>query len=77
MEPLRPAVNRGILDIVQSHTFSAGDFTLTNRGICRLNPHLAQSLVRAVEGLANVPAVIKLVRPYFIDQSTRSQQFFL
>jgi CRISPR-associated endonuclease Cas1 len=48
MEPLRPQVDRRVLDFVQKRTFDPRDFVLTERGVCRLHPQLA----RAVAGLA-------------------------
>ncbi|MDQ3540590.1 MAG: CRISPR-associated endonuclease Cas1, partial [Chloroflexota bacterium] len=48
MEPLRPQVDRLVLDFVQERTFDPRDFTLTERGVCRLHPQLAQ----VVAGLA-------------------------
>ena len=47
MEPLRPVVDRRVLDLVHRYTFSPGDFTLTVDGICRLNPQLARVVVKA------------------------------
>jgi CRISPR-associated endonuclease Cas1 len=48
MEPLRPIVDRKVLEFVQSRTFYPADFIMTNDGICRLNPELARNVVRAV-----------------------------
>jgi CRISPR-associated endonuclease Cas1 len=48
MEPLRPVIDGAVLSFVQSHTFSAGDVTLRDDGVCRLNPQLA----RQVAGVA-------------------------
>lgn len=48
MEPLRPRVDRLVLDFVQRHTFTPSDVILTERGVCRLHPQLA----RSVAGLA-------------------------
>lgn len=48
MEPMRPVVDRALLDFVQTHTFSAGDVTLRDDGVCRLNPQLARALVKTV-----------------------------
>jgi CRISPR-associated protein Cas1 len=53
MEPLRPIVDRKILEFVQSRTFHRADFTLNNTGLCRLNPELARSVVRAVTASRN------------------------
>ncbi len=49
MEPLRPVVDRQLLEFAQKHTFSPGDFTLTSTGVCRLNPQLARNVVRAID----------------------------
>jgi hypothetical protein len=46
MEPLRPIVDRSVLQFVQSHTFHPADFTIRSDGVCRLNPEMARSLVR-------------------------------
>ena len=46
MEPLRPLVDRLVLDLVLSHTFSPHDFELSADGICRLHPQLARQLVQ-------------------------------
>jgi len=35
MEPLRPQVDRLILEFVRSHTFAPSDFVLGANGICR------------------------------------------
>ncbi|MGA9334022.1 MAG: CRISPR-associated endonuclease Cas1 [Rudaea sp.] len=45
MEPMRPIVDRKVLDFVQSHTFHSVDFTIRSDGVCRLNPELAKSIV--------------------------------
>ncbi len=44
MEPLRPQVDRLVLDFVQGRTFDARDFILTERGVCRLHPQLARTV---------------------------------
>jgi CRISPR-associated endonuclease Cas1 len=37
MEPLRPAVDRLVLDVVRSNTFSPADFMRTPTGVCGLH----------------------------------------
>jgi CRISP-associated protein Cas1 len=44
MEPVRPLVDRLVLDFVCSHTFSPSDFTVSTNGVCRLHPQLARQL---------------------------------
>jgi CRISPR-associated endonuclease Cas1 len=48
MEPMRPLVDRAVLGFSQAHTFSPGDLTLRDDGICRLNPELARNIVSLV-----------------------------
>lgn len=51
MEPLRPVVDRKILEFALSHTFSPGDFTINSQGGCRLNPQLAKVIAHAAGGI--------------------------
>lgn len=44
MEPLRPVVDRAVLQLVTEETFSGADFQLQSDGVCRLNPELARSV---------------------------------
>lgn len=46
MEPLRPQVDRLVLDLVRSHTFTPSDFILDAKGVCRLHPQLAKQVTR-------------------------------
>jgi CRISPR-associated endonuclease Cas1 len=48
MEPLRPIVDRKILEFVQSRTFHPADFILCENGNCRLNPEMARTVVRHI-----------------------------
>jgi CRISPR/Cas system-associated endonuclease Cas1 len=48
MEPLRPVVDLKILEFALANTFGPGDFTINNRGACRLNPQLAKAVTRKV-----------------------------
>src|SRR5262245_16800179 len=45
MEPLRPIVDRKVLEFVQAHTFHPGDFTIRTDGVCRINPEMARQVV--------------------------------
>jgi CRISPR-associated protein Cas1 len=67
MEPLRPIVDRKVLEFALSHTFTPGDFTISSHGGCRLNPQMAKAVagqvvtlevgpvVRSVHALLNTP----------------------
>jgi CRISP-associated protein Cas1 len=46
MEPLRPRVDRRVLDFICSHTFAPSDFVLDTDGVCRLHPQLAKEMAR-------------------------------
>jgi CRISPR-associated endonuclease Cas1 len=62
MEPLRPIVDRTVLEFVQKHTFQRADFTLRTDGICRLNPTLAKhitSLTLAALDKVPLPAFLR------------------
>ncbi len=42
MEPLRPQIDRLVLDFLRQRVLSASDIILTPRGVCRLHPHFAR-----------------------------------
>jgi hypothetical protein len=42
MEPMRPIVDRAVLDFALSNTFMPGDFMINGFGGCRLNPQMAK-----------------------------------
>ena len=46
MEPMRPIVDRRVLEFVQANTFHPADFTILADGLCRLNPEMARRIVR-------------------------------
>ncbi len=49
MGPLRPVVDRVVLNLVGDQTFEPGDFTIRTDGVFRINPSLANRLVKPVE----------------------------
>ncbi len=51
MEPLRPTVDRAVLEFALSHTFTPGDFTITKWGGCRLNPQMAKVVANRTSDL--------------------------
>lgn len=46
MAPMRPVVDRAVLQLVASTTFAAADFTIQPDGVCRLNPELARHVAQ-------------------------------
>lgn len=61
MEPLRPLVDRVVLEFALSQTFTPGDFTINQWGGCRLNPHTAKVVVERVSGIDAKAVASKLV----------------
>ena len=51
MEPLRPVVDREIMRLILSETFSTSDFVVTNEGFCRVNSQLSRKIVQAGSNL--------------------------
>jgi CRISPR-associated endonuclease Cas1 len=45
MEPLRPKVDRAVLSLATSTTFTPRDFQLTSDGKCRLHPEFARRVI--------------------------------
>jgi CRISPR-associated protein Cas1 len=68
MEPIRPVVDRAILRFVHGHSFSGGDVTLRDDGVCWLNPQLARNIVSLVMQSAMAP-------PLKVVDFKRSLQF--
>jgi CRISP-associated protein Cas1 len=68
MEPLRPVVDRMVLGLVREYVFTPGDFTITGKGVCRLNPQMASILVAKVE-IAG--AVEQLVQKFISSTKAR------
>lgn len=68
MEPLRPIVDRAILDIVQTQTFTPGDFTLLDSGVCRVNPQLAKRIVGEIDCGGEVEKLARKVAGLFLGR---------
>jgi CRISPR-associated protein Cas1 len=63
MEPLRPIVDRTVLQFVQAHTFHPVDFTIRCDGVCRLNPEMARHVVSLI---AAVRAQYPIIRNFVL-----------
>lgn len=46
MEPMRPVVDRAVLQIINETTFTGADFAIQNDGVCRMNPELARRVAQ-------------------------------
>jgi|SRR6516165_4762975 len=50
MEPMRPVVDRAVLHLLDSVTFTGADFSIQHDGVCRMNPELCSKGVAACLG---------------------------
>ena len=65
MEPLRPVVDRKVLEFALSQTFAPSDFTINRMGGCRLNPQMAKVVASELVNISDKAAVtdfLKLIR---------------
>lgn len=46
MEPMRPVVDRAVLEIITNETLSGSDFSIQHDGASRLNPELARHVAQ-------------------------------
>jgi CRISPR-associated protein Cas1 len=49
MEPLRPLVDRKLIEMIRSRSFAAGDFFLHPSGVVRLNTKLARYVASEIQ----------------------------
>jgi CRISP-associated protein Cas1 len=57
MEPMRPIVDRAVLQVIRDVTFTATDFLIQQDGVCRLNPELARRVtLLAIDVLSTTAA---------------------
>ena len=60
IEPLRPVVDRKVLEFALTNTFTPGDFTVNRLGACRLNPQLARQIVKCAPSISDSKNVVEL-----------------
>jgi CRISPR-associated protein Cas1 len=46
MEPMRPVVDRAVLQLINTVTFTGADFSIQHDGVCRMNPELARRVAQ-------------------------------
>ncbi|HUN77254.1 MAG TPA: CRISPR-associated endonuclease Cas1 [Steroidobacteraceae bacterium] len=46
MEPMRPVVDRAVLQLIAEATFTGADFSIQHDGVCRMNPELARRVAQ-------------------------------
>ncbi|MFM9889019.1 MAG: CRISPR-associated endonuclease Cas1 [Rickettsiales bacterium] len=57
MEPVRPIMDKKVLEFVMGRTFSPDDFIVNKNGVCRLHPQFARVLVKAVQDIDEVETI--------------------
>jgi len=56
MEPMRPVVDRAVLQLIDTVTFTGADFSIQHDGVCRMNPELARRVAQlALERCSDQP----------------------
>jgi CRISPR-associated endonuclease Cas1 len=58
MEPIRPVMDRKVLEFVLDRTFSPDDFILNKDGICRLHPQFARYIVKIVQDMPEIEKIM-------------------
>ena len=46
MEPMRPVVDRAVLQLIATMTFTGAGFSIQHDGVCRMNPELARRVAQ-------------------------------
>lgn len=64
MEPLRPVVDCKILKFALGHTFTPGDFAISSKGGCRLNPQMAKAVTSQFAQMSTERFVTKFLRQW-------------
>jgi hypothetical protein len=65
IEPLRPQVDRLVLDFVRSHAFVPSDFTRGANGVCRLHSQLSRQMARLAVNDTVVQKVVKRLLEHY------------
>jgi CRISPR-associated endonuclease Cas1 len=62
MEPLRPVVDKNVLQFAMSSTFTPGDFTITQAGGCRLNPQVAKAVAGSIGNVGATGVITAVIQ---------------
>jgi CRISPR-associated endonuclease Cas1 len=57
MEPVRPIMDKRILDFMLGRTFSPDDFVLKKDGVVRLHPQFARYLVKSIQDIPEIEKI--------------------
>jgi CRISPR-associated protein Cas1 len=61
MEPLRPVVDRSVLEFVLSQTFQRADFMIRSDGVCRVNPAMTRHIVTMLSTNLSAADIARLI----------------
>jgi CRISPR-associated endonuclease Cas1 len=74
MEPVRPLVDRYLLELLTTHVFAAADFFETRQGVCRVTPPLARELAATLPlWRVAVGAVAEVVAQRLVAGTARAE----
>lgn len=57
MEPVRPIMDKRILEFIADRTFSPDDFILNKKGLCRLHPQFARFIVKHLQDIPEIEKI--------------------
>lgn len=57
MEPVRPIMDKKVLEFIMQRTFSPDDFVVNQNGVCRLHPQFARMVVKTVQDIEEVEII--------------------
>jgi len=57
MEPVRPIMDKRILEFILGRTFSPADFILNKNGVCRLHPQFARFIVKHIQDIPEIETI--------------------
>lgn len=67
IEPLRPRLDRRLIEFISASSFTKDDFTISMQGVCKLNPQLARRIVSASLPDSEVQASVTAFRDRVLE----------
>ena len=75
MEPVRPIMDKRILEFILERTFSPDDFILNKNGVCRLHPQFARFIVKYIQDIPEIEVItaanLKKLFSKYLNQKKR------
>lgn len=72
MEPLRPEIDRAVLEFAKSCEFRPGDFTISKWGGCRLNPRVASAVLKEMPQSKEITSFVREYVKWLLAPDKRS-----